>query len=112
MRQRRDGTTTEELRDAGLRVTSLQVLGETLHALPAAELVRPSNRPAARPGSRTRRAVAGVDRAVGEDLCLTASHDHGFSIHEAEVTSPVPRLLHRPQFLTNVIRPVRKDSHV
>jgi Fur family ferric uptake transcriptional regulator len=31
-------------------------------------------------------AIADVDCAVGETPCLTASHDQGFSIDEAEVT--------------------------
>ena len=30
--------------------------------------------------------IADVDCAVGRKPCLTASHDHGFSIDEAEVT--------------------------
>jgi Fur family ferric uptake transcriptional regulator len=30
--------------------------------------------------------IADVDCAVGDTPCLTASHDHGFSIDEAEVT--------------------------
>ncbi|WP_125775333.1 Fur family transcriptional regulator [Antribacter gilvus] len=30
--------------------------------------------------------IADVDCAVGEAACLTASHDHGFTIDEAEVT--------------------------
>ena len=31
-------------------------------------------------------AVADVDCAIGSTPCLTASHDHGFAIDEAEVT--------------------------
>src|SRR4029078_5808098 len=31
-------------------------------------------------------AIADVDCAVGDTPCLTASHDHGYSIDEAEVT--------------------------
>ena len=34
---------------------------------------------------RTCGAIADVDCAVGKAPCLTASHDHGFSVEEAEV---------------------------
>ena len=34
---------------------------------------------------RTCGAIADVDCAVGDTPCLTASHDHGYSIDEAEV---------------------------
>lgn len=46
--------------------------------------------------------------------CLPRSDDPGFSIDEAEVTywGPCPDLFHRPQFLSTMIRLVRKDSHV
>ncbi len=31
-------------------------------------------------------AIADVDCAVGDAPCMTASHDHGYTIHETEVT--------------------------
>lgn len=62
--------------------------------------------------------VEDVDHAVGEAPRAITSDDHGFSTDEVEVIhrGPCPgcshRLFHRPQFLSTVIRPVRKDSHV
>ncbi|MER6980245.1 Fur family transcriptional regulator [Streptomyces carpinensis] len=77
---------------------SLQAVYEALHALTAAGLVRriePAGSPARFEGRvgdnhhhvvcRSCGAVADVDCAVGEAPCLTASDDHGFAIHEAEV---------------------------
>lgn len=62
----------------------------------------------------TCRVVTDVGCAVGETPCLPRSDDPGFSIDEAEVTywGPCPDLFHRPQFLSTMIRLVRKDSHV
>lgn len=46
-------------------------------------------------------AIADVDCAVGEAPCLTASHDHGFAVEEAEVvywgTCPGCATLRTPQ---------------
>ncbi|MFF4759223.1 Fur family transcriptional regulator [Streptomyces sp. NPDC001292] len=77
---------------------SLQAVYEALRALTAARLVRriePAGSPARFEGRvgdnhhhvvcRSCGAVADVDCAVGDAPCLTASEDHGFSIHEAEV---------------------------
>jgi Fur family transcriptional regulator, stress-responsive regulator len=77
---------------------SLQAVYEALHALTAAGLVRrvePAGSPALFEGRvgdnhhhlvcRSCGAVADVDCAVGDALCLTASDDRGFSIDEAEV---------------------------
>ncbi|MFF9125524.1 Fur family transcriptional regulator [Streptomyces sp. NPDC014889] len=77
---------------------SLQAVYEALRALTAAGLVRriePAGSPARFEGRvgdnhhhvvcRSCGAVADVDCAVGDAPCLTASEDHGFSIHEAEV---------------------------
>ena len=100
---------------------------EALHALTAAGLVRriePAGSPARFEGRvgdnhhhvvcRSCGVVADVDCAVGEAPCLTASDDHGFVDRRGRghLLGPVPRLFHRPQFLSTVIRPVRKDSHV
>ena len=78
---------------------SLQAVYEALHALTAAGLLRriePAGSPARFEGRvgdnhhhvvcRSCGVVADVDCAVGEAPCLTASHDHGFSVDEAEVT--------------------------
>ena len=78
---------------------SLQAVYEALHALTAAGLVRriePAGSPARFEGRvgdnhhhvvcRSCGVVADVDCAVGQAPCLTASHDHGFTIDEAEVT--------------------------
>ena len=77
---------------------SLQAVYEALHALAAAGLIRriePAGSPTRYEGRvmdnhhhvvcRSCGAVADVDCATGEAPCLTASDDHGFSIHEAEV---------------------------
>src|SRR5258708_7431666 len=78
---------------------SLQAVYEALHALTAAGLIRRIE-PAGSPAPfeppvgdnhhhmvcRSCGVVADVDCAVGEQPCLTASDDHGFSIDEAEVT--------------------------
>ena len=77
---------------------SVQAVYEALHALAAAGLVRriePAGSPARFEGRvgdnhhhvvcRSCGTVADVDCAVGEAPCLTASHDRGFSIDEAEV---------------------------
>jgi Fur family ferric uptake transcriptional regulator len=77
---------------------SLQAVYDALHALTDAGLVRriePAGSPARFEGRvsdnhhhvvcRSCGVVADVDCAVGEAPCLTASDDHGFSIHEAEV---------------------------
>jgi Fur family transcriptional regulator, stress-responsive regulator len=88
---------------AGVRArvghVSLQAVYEALHALTAAGLVRriePAGSAARFEGRvtdnhhhvvcRSCGTVADVDCAVGAAPCLTASHDHGFSIDEAEVT--------------------------
>ena len=44
-------------------------------------------------------AIADVDCAVGDTPCLTASHDHGFSIDEAEVVywGLCPQCRERPE---------------
>ncbi|WP_411284125.1 Fur family transcriptional regulator [Lapillicoccus sp.] len=78
---------------------SLQAVYEALHALTAAGLVRriePAGSPARFEGRvgdnhhhvvcRSCGVVADVDCAVDAAPCLTAPHDHGFSIDEAEVT--------------------------
>jgi Fur family transcriptional regulator, stress-responsive regulator len=78
---------------------SLQAVYEALHSLTAAGLIRriePAGSPARFEGRtgdnhhhivcRSCGVVADVDCAVGAAPCLTASHDHGFSIDEAEVT--------------------------
>ena len=78
---------------------STQAVYDVLRALSDASLVRriqPSGSVAryeARVGDnhhhvvcRSCGAIADVDCAVGETPCLTASHDQGFSIDEAEVT--------------------------
>ena len=77
---------------------SLQAVYEALHALTAAGLVRriePAGSPARFEGRvgdnhhhvvcRSCGVVADVDCAIDAAPCLTASHDHGFSIDEAEV---------------------------
>ncbi|GAA3768474.1 Fur family transcriptional regulator [Streptomyces phyllanthi] len=77
---------------------SLQAVYEALHALTAAGLVRriePPGSPALFEGRvgdnhhhlvcRSCGVVADVDCAVGHAPCLTASHDRGFAIDEAEV---------------------------
>jgi Fur family transcriptional regulator, stress-responsive regulator len=77
---------------------SLQAVYEALHSLTAAGLIRriePAGGPARFEGRtgdnhhhivcRSCALVADVDCAVGAAPCLTASHDHGFSIDEAEV---------------------------
>ena len=77
---------------------SLQAVYEALHALTAAGLVRRIEPAGGAPRfegrvgdnhhhvvCRSCGVVADVDCAVGEAPCLTASDDHGFSIHEAEV---------------------------
>lgn len=78
---------------------SQQAVYDVLHALTAAGLVRriqPSGSVAryeARVGDnhhhvvcRSCGAIQDVDCAVGDAPCLTASHDQGFAIDEAEVT--------------------------
>ncbi len=82
----------------GLPEVSHQAVYDCLHALTAAGLVRriqPSGlvaRYEARVGDNHHHSVcrscgqiADVDCAVGEAPCLTASHDHGFAVDEAEV---------------------------
>nr|WP_110797765.1 Fur family transcriptional regulator [Mycolicibacterium setense] len=77
---------------------SHQAVYDSLHALTAAALVRriqPSgsvSRYESRIGDnhhhvvcRSCGAIADVDCAAGSAPCLTASHDHGFEIDEAEV---------------------------
>ena len=77
---------------------SLQAVYEALHALTAAGLIRRIEPAGGAPRfegrvgdnhhhvvCRSCGVVADVDCAVGEAPCLTASDDHGFSIHEAEV---------------------------
>jgi Fe2+ or Zn2+ uptake regulation protein len=77
---------------------SLQAVYEALHALTAAGLIRriePAGSPARFEGRvgdnhhhvvcRACGVVADVDCEIGEAPCLTASHDHGFAIDEAEV---------------------------
>ena len=77
---------------------SLQAVYEALHALTAAGLVRriePAGSPARFEGRvgdnhhhvvcRSCGVVADVDCAIDAAPCLTASHDHGFSIDQAEV---------------------------
>ena len=77
---------------------SLQAVYEALHALTAAGLIRRIEPAGGAPRFEGRvgdnhhhvvcqscGVVADVDCAVGEAPCLTASDDHGFSIHEAEV---------------------------
>jgi Fe2+ or Zn2+ uptake regulation protein len=84
---------------ADLPEVSHQAVYDVLRAFSAAGLVRriqPSGSVAryeARVGDnhhhvvcRSCGAIADVDCAVGETPCLTASHDQGFSIDEAEVT--------------------------
>lgn len=81
-----------------LGVVSHQAVYDVLHALTAVGLVRRIEpmgsvaRYESRTGDnhhhvvcRSCGVVADVDCAVGEAPCLTASDDHGFSIHEAEV---------------------------
>jgi Fur family transcriptional regulator, stress-responsive regulator len=77
---------------------SAQTVYNVLHALADAGLVRRIE-PAGRPGlyelrvgdnhhhivCRTCDAIADVDCAVGETPCLTAAHDSGYEIDEAEV---------------------------
>ncbi len=83
-------------RDVG--EVSHQAVYDVLRALTSAGLVRriqPSSSVAryeARVGDnhhhvvcRSCGVIADVDCAVGDPPCLTASHDHGFSIDEAEV---------------------------
>src|SRR5688572_11532275 len=83
---------------ARLGQVSHQAVYDVLRALTAAGLVRriqPSGSVAryeSRVGDnhhhvvcRSCGAIADVDCAVGEVPCLTASHDHGFTIDEAEV---------------------------
>lgn len=83
---------------AGLPEVSHQAVYDSLHALTAARLVRriqPSGSVAryeSRVGDNHHHVVcrscgdiADVDCAVGAAPCLTASHDHGFEIDEAEV---------------------------
>ena len=106
---------------------SLQVVRGDLPALTAAGTVRrveQAGSPARFEGRvednhhhvvcRSYGVVADVDRAAGEAPCPSASEDHGFSTDEAEVIDGglAPRPFHRPQFLSTVIRLVRKDSHV
>ncbi|GAA5702258.1 hypothetical protein Save01_03074 [Streptomyces avermitilis] len=157
-RRKRDGTTAEELRGAGLRGAGLKVTAarvalletvrvgddfgveviasgslpgcaiawamsplqagrEAVRALTTAGLVRRIE-PAGDPARLERRVVPSLTSTArsARPLCLTASADHGFSIDEAEVRGRplrlVPRLSHRPEFLSTMIRPVRKDSHV
>jgi Fur family ferric uptake transcriptional regulator len=82
-----------------LPAVSHQAVYDVLRALTAAGLVRriqPSGslaRYESRVGDnhhhvvcRACGTIADVDCAVGHTPCLTASHDHGFSIDEAEVT--------------------------
>jgi Fur family transcriptional regulator, stress-responsive regulator len=77
---------------------SLQAVYEALHALTAAGLIRRIEPAGGAPRfegrvgdnhhhvvCRSCGVVADVDCAVGEAPCLTASDDHGFAIHEAEV---------------------------
>src|ERR1700729_4415228 len=77
---------------------SLQAVYEALHALTAAGLMRRIEPAGGAPRfegrvgdnhhhliCRSCGVVADVDCAVGQAPCLTASDDHGFSIHEAEV---------------------------
>src|ERR1700729_3422466 len=77
---------------------SLQAVYEALHALTAAGLIRRIEPAGGAPRfegrvgdnhhhvvCRSCGVVADVDCEVGEAPCLTASDDHGFSIHEAEV---------------------------
>ena len=83
---------------AGLGEVSHQAVYDVLRALTSAGLLRriqPAGSVAryeARVGDnhhhivcRTCGAIADVDCAVGDTPCLTASHDHGFAIDEAEV---------------------------
>jgi Fur family ferric uptake transcriptional regulator len=83
---------------ADLGEVSKQAVYDVLRALKSAGLVRhiePAGSVAryeARVGDnhhhvvcRTCGAIADVDCAVGDTPCLTASHDHGFHIDEAEV---------------------------
>jgi Fe2+ or Zn2+ uptake regulation protein len=93
---------TETLADAArsdLGAVSTQAVYDVLRALFDAGLVRriePAGSPARfelRVGDnhhhvvcRSCGAIADVDCAVGDAPCLTASHDNGFSIDEAEVT--------------------------
>ncbi len=84
-------------RDVG--EVSHQAVYDVLRALTSAGLVRriqPANSVAryeARVGDnhhhvvcRSCGAIADVDCALGDAPCLTANHDHGFAIDEAEVT--------------------------
>ncbi len=91
--------TPSSVRCAMICPTSLhQAVYDSLHALTAAALVRriqPSGSVAryeSRIGDNHRHvvcrscgAIADVDCAAGSAPCLTASHDHGFEIDEAEV---------------------------
>jgi Fur family transcriptional regulator, stress-responsive regulator len=83
---------------AELGGVSHQAVYDVLRALTAAGLLRRIEPPGsvaryeARVGDnhhhvvcRSCGAIADVDCAVGEAPCLTASHDHGFMIDEAEV---------------------------
>jgi Fur family transcriptional regulator, stress-responsive regulator len=82
----------------GLGDVSTQAVYDVLRALTAAGLVRrivPAGSVARYESRvadnhhhvvcRTCGAIADVDCAVGDAPCLTASHDHGYSIDEAEV---------------------------
>ncbi len=84
---------------ADLGDVSTQAVYDVLRALTAAGLVRRIEPAGSVPRyesrvadnhhhvvCRTCGAIADVDCAVGDTPCLTASHDHGYSIDEAEVT--------------------------
>ena len=87
------GVVREELGDV-----STQAVYDVLRALTTAGLVRRIEPAGSVPRyesrvadnhhhvvCRTCGAIADVDCAVGDTPCLTASHDHGYSIDEAEV---------------------------
>lgn len=93
-----DTETVIRLVRAELGAVSHQAVYDVLRALTEAGLVRriqPAGATAryeARVGDnhhhlvcRTCGAIADVDCAVGDAPCLTASHDHGFVVEEAEV---------------------------
>ena len=83
---------------AGHPTVSHQAVYDVLHALTKAGLVRRIQPAGATARYETRAgdnhhhvvcrscgAIADVDCAVGDSPCLTASHDHGFVVDEAEV---------------------------
>ncbi|MEU9211237.1 hypothetical protein AB0D27_25675 [Streptomyces sp. NPDC048415] len=93
MRQRRDGTTADELRGVGRRMTAARVALFEARDGDTRSLRRDSYAVLEPAGSLPRPRL--LDR-----------RGRG---HPLDSVRP---LFHRPQFLSTVIRPVRKDSHV